>query len=258
METDLLQSHAAFLMHLYNQDESVLPFLIQRIYYHTEILCGIIEVAPEADAETFRNRVIPMLELPVQLKALVNTDSWVPIVSAFTPQVYQAYSPEVYVNLLKIVNPLLAQEAFDLHHTVLRENGRQLYFRTTPTVLEFIRSNSYIIRHALGQTIFNRRAEYEPNVEIFTMMPSTPLDNSVPPPEPPSVDGDEVMKDDEQDPILPQANDHHSSKRREGITFSSQEIEDLLGPSGQPPVEGDQEEMLDYGLLEGEDDEDPL
>ncbi len=83
LEADLLQCHAAFLMDLKRRNESVVPFLIQRIYYNTD-----------TDTTVFRDRVIPMLALPIKMKALVPTDRKVPVMSAFPPQVYQAYTPD--------------------------------------------------------------------------------------------------------------------------------------------------------------------
>jgi hypothetical protein len=254
MEAVLLQSHATFLKLLKEAKEQVTPFLIQRIYYSNELLCGIIEVVPEADVTIFRDRVIPMLDLPIKLKALVHTDRRIPVVSAFTPQVYQAYTPAEYVELLKMVNPLLEEETFELQQTVAKENGRLLYFRTTPTVLEFIKSNTYILRHVLGQTIFNRRIEFEASTEVYTMDLPAPMDEMLQ--EPPSVDGDAPMKDVETDPVLPHVVQATTPQPRDAFTFSSQEIHDLLGPPEQPQDGVAHNEELDYRLLEDDDDVD--
>ncbi len=156
LEAAILQGHAAFLRALGAQNEPLQPFLLQKIYYHTEVFCGVIEVTEEGDAALFRDLVIPTLDLPIRLHALIKTDGRVPILSTFTPQVYHAYTTSDYVDLMKLVNPILSEKPFNIIQEEKRDHGRLLYFKTTHTVLNYVKDKLYILPHALGQTIFNR------------------------------------------------------------------------------------------------------
>jgi hypothetical protein len=267
LEAPILQGHGLFLRLLKSNNEPVVPFLIQRIYYNQELSCGIIEVGSNTDAATLRDRFIPILEIPIVLKALVKTDNRIPVVSAFTPQVYQAYSTDEYVDLMKIVNPILESEPFEVIQTLVKDNGRQFFFKTTDVVLEFIRENSFIIQHALGQTIFNRRIEYEMNAEVYTLPPLIPIPapfNDLPMDEAPIVNDKEdasnnvdngqddanVSPDEVQmnDPQLPQKNLYD---------YNDQDLDDLLGPNEGNEYADAADNPLDYNLL-NDDEEDLL
>ncbi len=131
-------------------------------------------------------------------------------------------------------------------------------------MLDFIKNNSFIIRHALGQTIFNRRVEMEASVEVFTRDPSVAMDeveilepSSVEDPvvkELPSVE-DPVMKNALQDPVMSQTIEENPPRVGGAFGYSSQELHDMLGPSEQPQgaAGNNDEEPLDYGLLEEPD-----
>ncbi len=75
--------------------------------------------------------------------------------------VYQGYENNDYVDLLKLVNPILKQEKFVNIKAIHREQGMLYFFCTNERVVAHIKENHQVFKHALGQTIFNRRIEFE-------------------------------------------------------------------------------------------------
>jgi hypothetical protein len=50
----------------------VVPYLIQKLYFHTGLSCGIIEVISEEYTAIFRHTILPSLDLSIRLKVLVS------------------------------------------------------------------------------------------------------------------------------------------------------------------------------------------
>jgi hypothetical protein len=124
-----MQANSMFLKRLREQGEPLQTFLLHHL------ACGIIEVGEDADIGLFRNQVIPEMALSTKLKALVRADHKVPIITAFAPTIYQGYENNNYVNLLKLVNPLLEEEMFVNIKSIHREQGTLYFFRTNEKVV---------------------------------------------------------------------------------------------------------------------------
>jgi hypothetical protein len=166
LEQQIMQGHIRFLKSLRDQGEPAAAFLMSRLSFDHDLGCGIIEVQQEVDVGNFRDRLVPLLRLTTKLKALIKADHKVPIMTAFAPAIYQGYENNDYVDLLKLVNPILEQERFINIKAIHREQGTLYFFRTYERVVAYIKENNYVLKHAMGQAIFNRRIEFKADSDV--------------------------------------------------------------------------------------------
>ncbi len=132
---------------------------VQRLFYDSDLHCGVIELKPDADPEVFRENILPVSELHIRMKASFIRESGLPIISAFTPSVYKTWEDSEYKGLLQMFNPILQEQPFEVHNIVKQEVGDIFYFQTTEVVVNYIKEKKYTLEHLLGQTIFNKKIE---------------------------------------------------------------------------------------------------
>lgn len=206
LEPLILKAHGALILQLKRSlpvedlGEAFTALALQRIYYDTDLNCGILEAKVDASAEDIRNKLIPGLALPVQIRASILSDNHLPIVSVFTPGVYQAYEADEYKELLQAYNPILLEHPFITHQVEPRPNGIVYYFQTSDPVVEYIKGKEYTLEYPLGQAIFHRRVEYETVDSCLSIMPATPqvLEEADPP----------LLPDTDNNPIPPSFQDN--------------------------------------------------
>ncbi len=230
LEAQFLQGHSLFLRSVRELKESVQPYLILKVYFDADLSCGVVVVTTESDVEAFRDRVVPSIWVSTRLRALIKEDHKVPIVSTFGPLVYQAYEPEEYVELLTMVNPVLEGQTFEVIKTVPRERGTLFVFRTNDEVVDYIKSQSFVLQHALRQTIFNQRISYEANSEVFTKEAVEAEAAGEPAPY-------------EDDPMLPRAESSPMPEIRDGSGLPGSEMNQFGA------MEEESGFLEDYGLL---------
>jgi hypothetical protein len=129
--------------------------------------------------ETSKDCLIPKLSLTTKLKALTKVDHRVPIMTAFVPAIYQGYENNDYVDLPKLVNPILEQERFINIKAIHSKQGFLYFFTTNDPVVAHIKENNYVFKHVIVQTIFNRNIEFGADSDVFSgeksANPSSPL-----------------------------------------------------------------------------------
>ena len=154
-----------------------------RGYITTDLNCGILEAKADANAESIHNKLIPGLALPLQVRASILADNHLPIVSVFTPGIYQAHEADEYKELLQAYDPILLEHPFITHRVEPRSNGTVYYFQATEPVIEHIKGKEYTLEYPLGQAIFHCRVEYE-TVDLSYLYRRLPLRilNQDPPP----------------------------------------------------------------------------
>lgn len=195
MEPLILKAHGALIIqtkrtltsHFPDQIDTLKRLALQRLYYDPDLSCGILETKIDADTATIRNTLVPLLDLPIRLKASILSDTKSPIVSAFTPSVYQTYGVAEWLELLQSYNPILSDSNFIFHEEVKKKLGSTYYFRTTDSIVEYLKNHDWTLEHALGQTIFNQRIEYEPQDLCLTRIPPDTMDDSCGPPQTPDI-----------------------------------------------------------------------
>ncbi len=166
----------------------LLKYGVQRLFYDSDLHCGVIELKPGADPEVFRLEIIPTILLPVQMTASIMRASGSPIISAFTPLIYQTWEDSEYKGLLQMYNPILQEQTFEVHRIDKKDVGTIYFFRTTDVVVRYIQDKNYTLEHLLGQTIFNRNVERASVETCVTLMPPENMDLSHPsPPNLPAV-----------------------------------------------------------------------
>ena len=264
LEPLILKAHGALILQLKRSlpvedlGEAFTALALQRIYYDTDLNCGILEAKVDASAEAIRNKFIPGLALPIQIRASILADSHLPIVSVFTPGVYQAYEAEEYKELLQAFNPILLEHPFITHQVEPRPNGIVYYFQTTDPVVEYIKGKEYTLEYPLGQAIFHRRVEYETVDSCLSIMPAKPQ----------VLDGDDLphIPDIDTDPISPSFQDNTQGPSASGGPYADDRPVDrharpfLPSPSGALPEHfmeddgmGDNGPDPDQGAPEEED-----
>ncbi len=164
---DILQSHKNFIKQVRSAKQPVTPYFIKRMHYCQAKMCGVIEVAPQGDVARFRNEVIPFLDLPIKIKALLKSDM-MPVVKTFASQTYEVYSSEDYIEFLKMVHPTIKNEPFKVIRTIMKGSGRQFFIRTSQTVVEYIRAKGFKLQHVVGYTIFEQHIEFVEVEQVFS------------------------------------------------------------------------------------------
>jgi hypothetical protein len=161
IENEIRLGHMKFLKECKGMQKSVVPYMIKRLYYCPDKMCGVIEVACKGDAYKIRNELIPLLELPVKIKAMLYSDQPFPVVTTVACADYDVYSIEDFVDMLKMVNPVVEKEVFHVIETVVKDTGgRQIFIRTTKTVVQYIREKGFVLDLAVGETVFDKRIEF--------------------------------------------------------------------------------------------------
>lgn len=171
LEAPIIQAHHLFLREIKLMENDVKVYCLQRLYFDTDLRCGVLEVAPGANAQSVRDDFIPTLELPIQLKAMINSDNQRPIVHSFSPHIYEAFSPEEFLESLQWMNPILEEQPFQICQPVKKNASGILYsFLTTTPVVEYIRQKGWRLQHGLGQTSFNQHIDYEVTDVVLTKL----------------------------------------------------------------------------------------
>jgi hypothetical protein len=161
IENEIRQGHMKLLREIKGKQQTVVPYMIKRLYYCEAKMCGVIEVACKGDAYKIRNELIPLLELSVKIKAMLNTDEPFPVVTTLASPDYDAYSMQDFVEMIKMVNPVVEKEVFDVIETVVKDSGgRQIFIRTTKRVVQYIREKKFVLEMAVGETVFDKRIEF--------------------------------------------------------------------------------------------------
>jgi hypothetical protein len=66
-----------------------------------------------------------------------------------------------FVEMIKMVNPVVEKEVFDVIETVVKDSGgRQIFIRTTKRVVQYIREKKFVLEMAVGETVFDKRIEF--------------------------------------------------------------------------------------------------
>jgi hypothetical protein len=169
IENEIRLGHMKFLKDLKSQGKSVVPYMIKSFSYCKYKMCGVIEVACKGDASKIRNELIPLLELSVKIKAMLNSDQPVPVVTTVASPDYDVYSIDDFVEMLKMVNPVIEKEQFQVVETVLKDSGgRQLFIRTSTKVVNYIREKGYVLELAVGETVFDKRIEFVGGQHVYS------------------------------------------------------------------------------------------
>ena len=214
LEQQILQEHYRYLMKAGLQGQTVGSLSIQRIFYNLDMLCGSIELTPEGNPEEFKSKVVPSLRLSMRLQAMTANDPKVPVVSTFSPYVFQSFKPAQWQAMITLFHPTLRQETFIHKTTEEKAAGRVFHFKTSMKGLEYIQNQSYMLKSGLGPIIFNRRVEYEPATITTTSA---------------------VPRDPEQDDLL-------SETASDNDPMTTQQYEELLD---QPLQTGEEEEFTE-------------
>ncbi len=170
IEKEIRQGHLQFLKETRKkQQQSVVDYMIKSVSYCKDKMCAVIEVAGKGDASKIRNELIPFLQLPVKIKAMLNSDKPFPVVTTVACPDYDVYSTEDFIEMMKMVNPILDKELFEVVETVLKDSGgRQLFIRTSTKVVQYIREKGYVLELAVGETIFDKRIEFVAGQYVYS------------------------------------------------------------------------------------------
>jgi hypothetical protein len=177
IDAAIMECHKRFIKEVRGRDEPITPYLMKRLYYCREMMCGVIQVASPSDVRKFRKDFIPYMHLPIQVKGLLKTDNRVPLVTTFASQTYKTYSDDEYIEMLKMVHPLIAGEVFKVILSKKKDLGRQLFIQTSHRVVKYILANGYRLQHAVGEAIFERRIEFVADEYVYSKDPQEQPEN---------------------------------------------------------------------------------
>jgi hypothetical protein len=169
IEKEIRHGHLQFLKAIRKQQKSVVDYMIKSVSYCKDKMCAVIEVAAKGDASKIRNEMIPFLELPVKIKAMLNSDKPFPVVTTVACPDYDVYSIEDFIEMMKMVNPILDTELFEVVETVVKDSGgRQLFIRTSTKVVQYLRDKGYVLELAVGETVFDKRIEFVAGQYVYS------------------------------------------------------------------------------------------
>ena len=173
----IVKGFASFVASFKKTDPNVRQVSLQRLYYDPGNKCGVLEVGLEASAKTVRDLLIPTLNLPIQLKAVIKEDNSNPILRCFLPLIFQAYSEQEYVDYLKWSNPIMESNLVEIVKIERKQNGRALHLKTTMEIAEYVRQHNFAIPHILGTTFFDPKILHEATTFVCTKEPTAVILN---------------------------------------------------------------------------------
>jgi hypothetical protein len=100
---------------------------------------------------------------------MLNSDKPFPVVTTVACPDYDVYSTEDFIEMMKMVNPILDTELFEVVETVVKDSGgRQLFIRTSTKVVQYLRDKGYVLELAVGETVFDKRIEFVAGQYVYS------------------------------------------------------------------------------------------
>jgi len=170
LEAQLKNAHAIWAKVFLHTSKDRNSIRILNPKWDHDLRCGVIPLPEGANARTIRDGFIPTLYLPTQLKALIKGDLMAPVVrTRMEDHLYEGFTPEAHVDYMKLYNPILEDNKFEVLHCQIMKEERILYIKTNDTVLEYLRENKFTIPYPSGEITFSTDVTREVESSVCTL-----------------------------------------------------------------------------------------
>jgi len=143
--------------------------------------CLVVTLPRGADAQLIRNGFVPHLQLSVQLTASVKADMSVPVVKTLMPEeLYRDFPTDEHIANLKLMNPILRDNLFEIHRCSKQEKARLLKIKTTDKVVQYLTDRNFELPYTSGEVTFMKDINWTAAVIVNTLLPGQSPPQSTP------------------------------------------------------------------------------